>query len=86
MDQNKIFKQMMDFNKAAFENSFKMMEMIQEQTEKMASTTLEQANWLPAEGKKAISDWIGAYKNGFETFKKGADENFKKVESFVSKK
>ena len=84
MDQTQIFKQMMDFNKAAFENSFKMMTMLQEQTEKMTTSMLEQATWLPAEGKKAMNDWLNAYKSGFENFKKTADENFKKMESFVT--
>ena len=84
MDQMQIFKQMMDFNKAAFENTFKMMTMLQEQTEKMTASTLEQATWLPAEGKKAMNDWLNAYKSGFENFKKTTDENFKKMESFVT--
>ena len=45
---------------------------------------MEQATWLPEEGKKAINDWTNAYKKGCEDFKKAVDENFKKVEDFFA--
>ena len=84
MDQNQIFKQMIDFNKATFDNSFRAMVMVQEQTEKTVSTILDQATWLPEEGKKAIKEWANACKKGAEDFKKAVDENFKKVEDFFA--
>lgn len=84
MDQKMIMKQMIDFNKATFDNSFNGMVMLQEQTEKMVNTFIEQAAWLPEEGKKAINDWIQAYKKGCNDYKKAVDENFKKVEDFLA--
>jgi cytochrome c5 len=50
----------------------------------MASTALEQNNMIPAEGKKAVSDWIKSYKKGRDDFKAAADEGFKKVETFFA--
>jgi len=85
MDQKQLFKQMFDFNKATFDNTFNAMVMLQEQTERMASTMLDQATWLPAEGRKVITDWINAYKNGRETFKKMIDESFQKVDDYFKK-
>lgn len=82
MDQKMLLKQMIDFNKAAFDNSFSAMVTLQEQTERMANTLLDQATWLPKEGKKAIQDWVNAYKKGRDDYKKTVDENFKKVEDF----
>ena len=82
MDQNQIFKQMLDFNKATFDNSVNAMNMLQEQTEKTFNTFLEQAAWIPEEGKKAITDWVKAYKKGCEDFRKAVDENYKKVQEF----
>ena len=84
MDQNQIFKQMIDFNKATFDNSFSAMAMVQEQTEKMVSTMMDQATWLPEEGKKAVQDWADACKKGSEDFSKAVDGNFKKVEDFFA--
>lgn len=82
MESTKIAKQMVEFQKATFDNSFSAMSMVQEQAERMVNMSLAQATWLPEEGKKAIEDWIGAYKNGCEDFKKTVDDNFKKVEDF----
>jgi len=84
MDSAKIAKQMIDFQKTTFDNTFTAMVMLQEQTERMADTLLGQATWMPAEGKKAINDWVEAYKKGREDFKKTVDENFKKVEDFFA--
>jgi len=77
-----MFKQMIQFNKSAFDNSFAAMVTLQDQTEKMVNTFLEQATWLPEEGKKVVSEWVASYKKGREEFKKVVDENFKRVEDF----
>ena len=79
-----IFKQMITFNKTAFDNSFNALVTLQEQTEKMVNAFLDQATWLPEEGKKVTLDWIKAYKKGCEDFKKVVDENFKRVEDFMA--
>ena len=75
---------MVDFYKASFDNSFKAMTMLQEQNEKMVELFLKQSAWLPDEGRKAISDWIGSYKKGRDEFKRMVDEGFKSVENFFS--
>jgi len=82
MDQKKILKGMIDFNNAAFNNSFNTMATMQEQMEKVTKTLMTQATWLPEEGRKALMDWIGAYKEGRERFKASVDESFKAVEAF----
>lgn len=82
MDQKQLIKQMIDFNKATMDNAYKAMCLMQEQAEKMGQATLDQATWLPEEGKKVISDLINAYKKGRDDYKKGIDEAFKKVEAY----
>jgi polyhydroxyalkanoate synthesis regulator phasin len=82
MDQKQIFKQMVEFNKGAFNNSFNAMVMIQDQTETLANTMLNQASWMPEEGKKAIRDWVESFKKGREEYKKAIDDAFGKVEEF----
>ena len=81
----KFAKQMIDFYKSTFDNSFNAMVMLQEQTEKNMKMALDQATWLPAEGKKVIDEWVKAYKQGRDEFKKVTEENFKKVEAFFTK-
>jgi polyhydroxyalkanoate synthesis regulator phasin len=58
------------------------MAMLHEGTERMVNMTLDQAAWLPEEGKKAIEEWIEACENGREEFKKLVDENFKRFDRF----
>jgi hypothetical protein len=84
MDQKNLFKQMIDFQKATFDNSFRAMTTLQEQGEKMVNMFLEQAPWLPEEGKTAISDWIMAYRQGRENFKESVEGNFEKVKDYFS--
>jgi len=86
MDPKQIAKQMVDFNKAAFDNSFDAMSALQDQAEKMFTATMEQTSFFPVEGKKLINEWIKNYKKGRDEFKAAADENFKKVEAFFSAK
>ena len=52
MDQKTIAKQMLQFNKTAFDNSFNALNMVYEQNNKMITTFLDQAVWMPAEGKR----------------------------------
>ena len=56
MYNTQIARQMVQFNKNAFDNSFSAMDMVYEQNEKMIDTFVSQANWMPEEGKKAIKD------------------------------
>jgi hypothetical protein len=78
----RIAKQMIDFQKTAFDTTFNAVVMFQDQTEKMAGKLLNEITWIPAEGKKAIDDWAKAYKLGSENLKKSMDENFKRADDF----
>ncbi len=84
MEPLKLAKQMIEFNKAAFDNSFNTMVLLQEQTEKMVNAFLEQSPWLPEEGKKILNEWIAAYKKGREEFKKVVNEGYKKVDAYFA--
>lgn len=84
MDPRQIAKQMLQFNKTAFDNTFDAMTVLQDQTEKMVTMFMDQAPLLPAEGKKVINDWLKAYKKGRTDFKTAVDENYKKVEEFFA--
>jgi hypothetical protein len=84
MQPKLLLKQMVDFNKAAFDNSFNTMLILQEQMERMAKVYTDQATGISAEAKSAVNEWTKLYKKGLTDFKNMMDENFKKVESFLS--
>ena len=84
MDNKQVLKQMLDFQKTTFDNAFSAMLMMQTQAEQMANNLLEQATWLPEDGRKVVTDWVAAYKQGRDEYKAYVDENFKKVEDFFA--
>ena len=84
MDPKKMGKQMVDFYKTSFDNSFSAMMMLQEQMERMSSLYWGQMINLPDEVKKGLTEWTKSYKKNCEDFKKMMDESFKKLESFVA--
>jgi hypothetical protein len=84
MDQKQVFKQMLQYNKSAMETTFSSMGMLQDQMEKNTQMFLDQAAWLPGEGKKVIEEWVKACKQGRENFKNAVDEGFKKVEAYLA--
>jgi hypothetical protein len=85
MENIKIAKQILDYHKAAFDNTFHSVSAVQEQTEKMVNNFLQQASWLPGETKEAIKNWVDVYKKGREEFKKTSDQNYEKVAQYFSK-
>ena len=85
MDNKQITKQMIQFNKTAFDNSISTMTMVCEQNEKIVDTFLAQATWMPEEGKKAIKDWMAAYRTGCNELKKLGDDSYAQVEDYLKK-
>lgn len=84
MDQGKMLKQALGVYKTTFDSTFTAISTIQDQTEKMMNIFLENATWLPEEGKKAIVDWGKAYKKGRDDYKTTVEESYKKVEDFFA--
>jgi hypothetical protein len=84
MDQKHIVKQMIEFNQATFNNAYDANVLLQDQFERVANTVLDQATWMPAEGRKAIDNWVEFYKNNRDKFKDYIDDSYKKAETFLA--
>ena len=85
MDMNEIVKQTIKFNKTTFDNTFSAMTVLQEQAGSVVNNLIDRNTWMPAEGKKATSDWLKSVKQGNEEFKALVDGNYGKVaEAFTS--
>ncbi len=52
MEQKQMARQMMEFNKTAFDNSFSAMSALQDQTEKLVLSFLDKAAWFPDRREK----------------------------------
>jgi len=79
METEKFAKQMIDFQKATFDNAFTAVTMLQDQAERMVNTVIDQATWLPEESRRVIDEMAGALKKGRTDFKGAIDENFMKM-------
>lgn len=82
----KIMKQIIEFNKAAFEHSCAMTATLQEQMERMMSAYMDRASGFPEESRKALYEWMDILKMGCEDFKSSADDGFRKMEMLFSQK
>jgi hypothetical protein len=85
MDQKQIVRQMLEFHKSTFRNSFNAMVILQDQTEKIMQTFFSQAAWIPEDLKKSVNDWVSSYKKGRDEFKKAVDDNFIRIDDFFSR-
>jgi ATP-dependent protease Clp ATPase subunit len=84
MDQKQIIKQMVEFNQAAFDNTFDAIVTIQNQTEQIATKMMDQVEWLPAEGRTAIDNWVEVYKTSRKNLKVQVDNNYKQIEKLFA--
>ena len=84
MEQFTAMKQMVQFNKNAFDQGFNAMEMLWQQNEKMTNSFLDQAPWFPEEGKKTVNEWMQLFKKGCDDFKRAADQNYNTMEKLFA--
>jgi hypothetical protein len=84
MDSSLIAKQMIDFQKTTFNNSFNLMVMLQDHTEKLGNSLIEQAAWFPEDGKRIIGQWTDIFKKGRNDVKTAVDDNFSKMAELLS--
>jgi len=85
MNQSDLIKQAIAFNQTSFDSAYDATVIFQDQFEKVATSMLDQANWMPEEGRKAIDNYAEAYKSGRDQFKKYVDDGFKKAEEILVK-
>lgn len=82
MDQRQITKGMIEFIKSVLDNNFNALSTIHDQSAKMFADFMDKAHGLPDDEKKAINDWLAAYKKGRDDFKKATDEKYEKVANY----
>ena len=82
MDQKKIIRRMLYFNKRAFDNVFNTIASVQDQTVSFFTHFTEKANWITPEGKKVINQMSDSYRTGRSELKSMADENYRRVSRY----
>jgi hypothetical protein len=79
-------KQMLDFNKAAFDKALNAMISLQSQNEKVASDFMDKAEWFPENSKKTFLTLVKSYNKGLEELKNAADGSFNAIAEFLADK
>jgi len=80
-----IAKQMIDMQRAGVEGIISNAMMFWDQTGSVWNSLLNQAAWVPEEGKKAFREWIDSNKKGCETFKDAVNNGYASLEKFLEK-
>ncbi|MGC9966278.1 MAG: hypothetical protein ABSE08_12815 [Syntrophobacteraceae bacterium] len=78
-------KQMIGLQRAGVESMIGNMMIFWEQTGSMLNSFLNQAAWLPEEGKKAFREWVDSNKKGCETFKDAVNNGYNSLEKCFEK-
>lgn len=76
-------KQMIDFQKATFDNTFNTIVRMQDQAEKMTTDVIGQIPWMPEESKKAFGDSLQMFKKARDDYKKVVADGFAKMEEVL---
>ncbi|MFO7751444.1 MAG: hypothetical protein R6V54_15275 [Desulfobacteraceae bacterium] len=82
--QNKLLKQMVDFQKSAIDSSYHSMAALQEQGKKMVDLSMEKTPWFPDKGKKIMAEWSALFQKNSSDFKALIDKNLSTFYDFVS--
>lgn len=84
MEMPQMAKQMLEFQKATFNNAFNTLTMFQDQSEKLVNTFMDQNPAIPQQTKEGFRDWLNVCKKARDDYKKTMDESFKNLESYLS--
>ena len=86
MEQVKMAKQMIGFQKTVFDNSFNAMAVVQDQTETMINNFIGQFPGVTEDGKKQMDETYAYTKKAREDFKKAVDEGYAMFEKLLDQK
>ena len=86
MDSTQFVKQTLGFQKTIFENSYNAMIVVQDQTEKMMNSYLDQLPWVTEESKSSMKATVDLAKKARGDFKTAVDDGFTKFEEMLEKK
>ena len=79
--ENRLIRDIVELQKAAFNNTFSAISMFQDEAEKATKMILDSSILpLPDEGKSILAEWFRAFKKGREEFQKAVDDGYKKME------
>ena len=86
METQKIAKQMIDFQRTMFNNTYNAVTVIQDNSESMMNGYLKQFPWLTDEARKPLNDSMTFFKESKNNYQKIVDEGFQNLTKMIDKK
>lgn len=86
METARFAKQTLVFQKTLFENTFNAMAMIQDQTEIVVSSYLDQLPWVSEDAKKSLQNSVDLAKKSRTEFKKAVEDGYRKFEELLEER
>ncbi len=83
MEQMDFAQQTVTLAKMGFDNTFKAISMVQDQAQKLSGKLLDQAQWVPNEGKQIFNEWGDSFKVHRGIYKRSVDEGFTQMDEFI---
>lgn len=84
MNPKQITKQLMDFNKTMFDQTFQLMTILQDHNESIVFRFLERGQFIPEDSKKPVNEWNSFYKKNRESFKESIDKSYKTIADYLT--
>ena len=83
MEYNQITKSVIDFQKKSFDSLYDTMAQAQSQAISTMDMMLNQAAWMPEDGRSAIQSWMNVCQEERNRFKSYIDKGFTALEKAV---
>jgi hypothetical protein len=84
MQANKIAKQVIDFQKMSFDSWFSALTLMQDQATMAMNTMIDQARWMPQDGRDAVQNWMGVIQDERTRLKGYVDDSFVTLEKALT--
>ncbi len=83
MENQEMMKQIIEFNKTTFNNSYDAAVMISNQAENITNSFLSaHPEIVPEQGKKIYDEWSASVKKGLSDFQENVNTGFNKIEDY----
>jgi hypothetical protein len=84
MEYTDITKKMLDYQKMTFDSWFNAVSLVQEQAASTMGMMLNQAAWIPEDGRNAIQGWVQISRDERNRLKSYVDMGFAAFEKSLS--
>lgn len=85
MNHTDIFKGILAYQKAGFENAYNSAVVIHDKTQGWVDEALEKAPYMPEQGKELVKTWLNTIKETRDGFKKFMSDQQSQLESLFTK-